>query len=129
MTSRTADHSDHTPGCTCEGRCDGRCRCTEHIEDVMADPQPAPEPPERRGSRPQNRKTRLDPGRESAIEKRAAQIPRKYRSAYVRAASGEASPRAVIKAFCLECLGWQPDEVRHCTAPACPLFAHRPFQD
>ena len=35
---------------------------------------------------------------------------------------------AAVKAFCLECCGWKPQEVRSCSAPACPLWAVRPFQ-
>jgi hypothetical protein len=68
--------------------------------------------------------TTLDP----AIAKRAAEMPRKYRPAYLKAAGGTASPRTAIKAFCLECVGWQREEVARCTAPACPLYAYRPFQ-
>ena len=30
-----------------------------------------------------------------------------------------------IRAFCLECLGWSPNEVTACTAPLCPLFPFR----
>ena len=69
-------------------------------------------------------RTTLDP----AIAKRAAEMPRKYRPAYLKAAKGTASPRAAIKAFCLECVGWQGAEVDLCTARACPLYAYRPFQ-
>ena len=30
-----------------------------------------------------------------------------------------------IKAFCVECMGHQPQLVKDCTAPDCPLFAFR----
>ena len=32
-----------------------------------------------------------------------------------------------IKAFCWECVGWEWQEVNHCTAPACPLYPYRPI--
>ena len=30
-----------------------------------------------------------------------------------------------IQAFCVECMGNQPQYVKGCTAPDCPLFAFR----
>lgn len=71
----------------------------------------------------------FSPARETAIRKRAADVPAKYRPGYLCAAQGKASPRRAIKSFCLECVMWLPEEVTLCTAPACPLFAYRPFQD
>ena len=41
---------------------------------------------------------------------------------------GQASPRQCIKAFCLECNGWESAAIRECTATACPLWRLRPFQ-
>lgn len=41
---------------------------------------------------------------------------------------GQASPRQCIKAFCLECNGWEPAAIRDCTATACPIFKFRPYQ-
>ena len=41
---------------------------------------------------------------------------------------GTASPRSAIKAMCCECLTFEVDAIRTCTAPACPLYAYRPFQ-
>ena len=38
------------------------------------------------------------------------------------------SKQAGIKAFCLECLGFDREAIRNCTAPACPLYEVRPFQ-
>ena len=59
---------------------------------------------------------------------RSAQMPEIYRSNYSRAMSGK-SPAAGIKAHCLMCVGWQREEVKQCTAPACPFFPYRPYQD
>lgn len=42
---------------------------------------------------------------------------------------GEASPRQAIKAFCLECIGFEIDEIRRCSAPTCPLRAYRPYMN
>jgi len=59
-----------------------------------------------------------------AREKRLADVPRKFRGLYKRAWAG-ASRKAAVRAFCLECVGWSEDEVRRCTAPACPLYEFR----
>ena len=79
--------------------------------------------PERRDER--NRPKRvLSP----QIQNRAAGMPETMRQGYLRAAAGTASPRAAIKAFCLECVGHVRAEVTQCTDEACPLFLYRPFQ-
>ena len=36
--------------------------------------------------------------------------------------------RFAIRAYCLACQGHCAKEVRHCTVPACPLYACRPYQ-
>ena len=76
----------------------------------------------------QNRLSRLDPARRSAVEDRLSQIPKSARLTYLRAVGGR-SPKSAIKAFCLECVGWQRADVRRCTALACPLYAYRPYQE
>jgi hypothetical protein len=35
---------------------------------------------------------------------------------------------AAIKLACLDCSGWQRQEVRDCVIVGCPLYPHRPFQ-
>jgi len=35
------------------------------------------------------------------------------------------TPLKAIRAFCLECVCWNPHEVDRCTAPFCPLFPFR----
>ena len=60
----------------------------------------------------------------SAREKWLADVPAKYRGLYRRAWDA-ASRKGAIRAFCLECVGWQESEVHQCTAPACPLFEFR----
>jgi len=55
-------------------------------------------------------------------------IPTTMKKLFEKVDTGKASPRMAIKAFCLECMGYQRTEVTHCTAPECPLYTHRPFQ-
>lgn len=69
----------------------------------------------------------LNPSKRALVAKRAAGVPISARLGYLRAALGEGSPRQAIKAFCLECTGWDRAEVTRCTAKACPLFEFRPF--
>ena len=70
----------------------------------------------------------LDPARRSAVERRADKMPVSARRVYIRAVRGKASPRAAIKAHCLECMGWERQGITECTGWACPLWAYRPFQ-
>lgn len=60
------------------------------------------------------------------IAKRRADTPKAYRGIYDRAMSGQ-SKAAAIHAFCLECMGWQREEIKLCTAYACPLYPYRPY--
>jgi len=53
-------------------------------------------------------------------------IPRAYRQTYKRAMSGK-SLRAAVNAFCLECVQWQREEIKLCTAIDCPLYPYRPY--
>lgn len=62
--------------------------------------------------------------RESMIERRISQIPKKYQRLYKRALR-RGNLRAAVNAQCLECVGWVSDEVRKCTDLACPLYVHR----
>lgn len=62
---------------------------------------------------------------EEQIAERRAQMPRAYRGIYDRAMSRK-SRKAAMRAFCLECVGWQVNEVHSCTDVACPMFPYRP---
>jgi len=67
------------------------------------------------------------------VSRLVARVPQRYRQMYERALRGELSPRAAIKAKCLECCAWQrfdggEDRIGGCTVTRCPLHAHRPFQ-
>ena len=52
-------------------------------------------------------------------------IPEQYREQYERLLAKPTRSLA-IKIKCLECVNWQREEVKRCTAPLCPLFALRP---
>ena len=45
-----------------------------------------------------------------------------------RVYAGQSSPRQCIKAFCLECNGWEEAAIRNCPSTACPLYRLRPYQ-
>jgi len=60
------------------------------------------------------------------IAKRLEDTPETMRRTYLQAVSGRSKP-AAIRAFCAECVGWEREEVRLCTAPACLLYPYRPF--
>jgi hypothetical protein len=63
--------------------------------------------------------------REEQIGERRAQMPRAYRGIYDKAMTGK-SRKAAMRAFCLECVAWQVNEVFSCTDVACPLYPYRP---
>lgn len=81
-----------------------------------------------------NPKFRIPDGLESTISekvaRRAAIIPPRFKQDYLKAMQGK-SLRAGVNAFCRECVGWEdlPFSVRNCTAPACPLYLYRPYQE
>jgi hypothetical protein len=66
--------------------------------------------------------------RQEQIEQRRAEMPEIHRANYDKACRGK-SMRAATRAFCLECVQWQKEEVRLCTALACPLYPYRPYKE
>jgi hypothetical protein len=36
---------------------------------------------------------------------------------------------AAIKLMCLDCSGWERNDVRDCVIDWCPLYPHRPYQE
>ena len=60
-------------------------------------------------------------------QRRLNDMPRLYRSTYLRAMGGN-DRRAAVKSFCLECVCWQREEVKLCTSTACPLYKYRPYK-
>ena len=64
--------------------------------------------------------------RRPRVAKRLSDMPVSARLGYIRAASGVASPRQAIKAFCYECCGYDRHAVTTCPARVCPLWPYRP---
>jgi hypothetical protein len=52
-------------------------------------------------------------------------VPSAYREIYKKAMAGK-SRKAAMHAFCLECCGWQRQEVSKCSDAGCPLYPYRP---
>ena len=67
--------------------------------------------------------------RGEACAKRLDAASPMFRPVLESAYSGEASPRKAIKAFCLECVGYDRKAISGCTAPSCPLWLYRPYQN
>lgn len=64
------------------------------------------------------------PDVEAARAKRLAQIPLRQRPIFLRAWKGQ-SRKSAMRAFCLECMGYQSAEVNRCTSLACTLYGYR----
>ena len=64
---------------------------------------------------------------EQQIAERRTQIPKVHKINYDKAMKGR-SMKAAIKAFCLECVCWQKEEVRLCTDIGCSLYPYRPYK-
>ena len=65
-----------------------------------------------------------EPALRGRILAKIAAMPETMRLTYIQAMEGK-SPTAAIRSHCLECCGYQRDEVAQCTAPACPLYPYR----
>lgn len=65
--------------------------------------------------------------REKQIEQRLSQIPKIYRAIYKSAMKGT-SRKSAIHSFCLQCTGYEKEEVRLCTDLSCPLYEFRPYK-
>ncbi len=48
---------------------------------------------------------------------------------HFRKAYAHKSLRSAITAKCLECVGFEPAEIRRCTGSGCPLYEVRPYQE
>jgi len=65
--------------------------------------------------------------RETQIAERRKQMPEIYRKTYDKAVRRK-SLRAAATSFCLECVGYQREEVKLCTDLGCPLYLYRPVR-
>ena len=61
------------------------------------------------------------------IKERFKDIPLSKQRIYISALKGK-SVTVAVKVHCLECVGWDKEEVQKCTSPACPLFLYRPYR-
>ena len=64
--------------------------------------------------------------REERIQQRSDQMPMSCRRTYKKAV-GKKSMRAALDSSCLECVGYQREEIKACTDLACPLWSYRPY--
>ena len=112
----------HKSSCDCQGKCDGRCQCGRGAFSRPAKPVKGG------SSGSQNQQTVAGAARESAIAQRVSQMPKSARAGYLKTTRGKASPRAAIKAFCLECIGFERAEIAKCTGWGCPLWMYRPWK-
>jgi hypothetical protein len=67
--------------------------------------------------------------RQQRADRVVQSAPQSVQKTLREAFSGAASPRKAIKAMCLTCLGFDRQEIKNCSAHACPLWTYRPFQD
>ena len=61
------------------------------------------------------------------IQKRLSDMPNAYRNNYRKAMNGR-NRTAAVRAFCLECVSWQRNEVKDCCSVECPLYLYRPYK-
>lgn len=59
----------------------------------------------------------------------AKTVPASARRNYLQARTGKASATNAIKAFCMDCMGYDRDAVKYCTSKICPLLEYRPFRE
>lgn len=60
-------------------------------------------------------------------EQRLEDVPRTVRNVYIEALAGN-SRAAGVKAFCLQCAGYDRASVENCPDTICPLYPYRPFK-
>jgi hypothetical protein len=70
----------------------------------------------------------MSQNRAKVVAKRLSEASELYRPLLKKAYEGTASPRQAIKAFCLQCVGYERDSITHCTSLGCPIFMFRPYQ-
>jgi hypothetical protein len=71
----------------------------------------------------------IEPHRRPYVERKLKEMPESMKNGYLKAVVGRASPRAVIKALCLECMGYQRGEIPLCTSLGCAAYLYRPYRE
>jgi len=61
---------------------------------------------------------------EVQMQKRLDDMPKQYHKLYKKAMRGK-SLRSAARAFCLECMAWQREEIKICTDLGCPFYPYR----
>ena len=56
-------------------------------------------------------------------------VPEKHKLATQRALLGQITRSTAIRVKCLQCCGYQREEIKVCTVITCALFPVRPYQD
>jgi hypothetical protein len=56
-------------------------------------------------------------------------VPEKHKIATARALLGQIPRSTAIRVKCLQCCGYQRDEIKACAVLTCALFPVRPYQD
>lgn len=79
-------------------------------------------------------RAQLQRGQARMAELRAQGVTFAHRNPVQQAEANPTSLKKAVKAFCWTCVGGDGDpgakfRVRDCTAPKCPLYTHRPWQD
>jgi hypothetical protein len=62
---------------------------------------------------------------EIQTNERLSIMPKQYRENYKKAITGK-SRKSAMRAFCVECCGWEIGEVFLCTDKGCSLYPYRP---
>jgi len=79
-----------------------------------------------------NRTTKADKLKNSAKAQKALKILREHiteeRFLTILERIEKGSRSAAVKMKCIECMGFQPAEVKRCTVYTCPLWCFRPYQ-
>lgn len=60
--------------------------------------------------------------------RRIATAPVSCRKVLIDSWSQKCAPRRAIKAFCLECVGFERVAITECSSFACPLWNFRPYR-
>lgn len=72
----------------------------------------------------------VTPAEAATLERYLAQsVPDKHKIATERALLGQIARSTAIRVKCLQCCGYQREEIKVCTVITCALFPVRPYQD
>ena len=64
----------------------------------------------------------------AARARKVESMPASIKGLASRVYAGKASPRACLKLFCYDCVGFERKAISECASYSCPLWNSRPFQ-